>query len=68
VNLKNNFKDLIYSVIFIGLKDYKIITYTNSTCIIDINNIRFTITYKKYNNHVIYKIVPKSKLKFENTY
>jgi len=33
---KNNFKDLIYSVIFIGLKDYKIITYTNSTCIIDI--------------------------------
>jgi hypothetical protein len=53
-----NFNELGQNIKDNGLDNAKIIKNTKNKCIIDLDNIRFTITYKKNKKYVIFILTP----------
>lgn len=58
INEFDNFEDLGQVIIDHGLDDGTLIKNTKKECIIDVQNVRFTITFKKDKKFVIYILTP----------
>ena len=54
----NDFDQLGQGLIDYGIEDSVLIKNTKKECIIDVENVRFTITFKKDKKHVIYILTP----------
>jgi hypothetical protein len=58
LDFNNNFEELGKGIIDYGIEDGIIIKNTKKECIIDIEDIRFTITFKKDKKFFIYILTP----------
>jgi len=58
LDFNNNFEELGKGIIDYGIDDGIIIKNTKKECVIDVENIRFTITFKKDKKFYIYILTP----------